>query len=603
MKKFFVASIVLTLSGIGAAHAVTNDVLTWMDSQLPANQFIGYRGQLLRDPSKLDANGNPMVCFTPGVGTCAWQLVGLVEGLTDLLGLQVDTYQPFRSKVDATTQKVYFRKDDFRDLSHSWYGEIWYYDANQIYLHSETYPAANKAETRYSWDQRPDRFRIFKDKTAANVNKYSSYVGGRVIAPRTVSSTWSWSGYLDTFVCGIYPVAGLPAAPVDGNASPEVLDNKLVADNFSSPTGAGPASYQRWDGFFQGGWNVCAAEAYNIPDASVTVEIRNNFNFHAVSTGMVAANANRTPYTGSTKVAAAPTTWDSVMIINQVRGTYSPTLGQGYVRERFIFGYHQGVYYGQVGWDQGFSSSSNPADQSAFVITDTATPEVILQRTTGAFDFNGMVIRGQKDRTLPPPTAPVNLNVQCIANSSKALLSWNAIPGQTATALGINDQIDGWFSAANDISITHSGDSYIFDTKSGHVYDWTVIGKNEAGTGQATGSASTFGSCSGLAPTVVPAVPAQPTVQMVGDVAILSWPPVAGATSYDIRIDNQTMDPWYTPANDFIIDGHLGASYVFKLPRPNDTYNVWVHARNAFGGSAASVGKTFTYTAPTQANP
>jgi hypothetical protein len=519
---------------VSAAQAQTTDTLTWMNTQLPAKQFIGVNGQLLQ------ADGT-------------WKRDRIVIDPSNLNGPTTLMYQPFRSTVNFSGHQIYWRKDESRNLANSWYGEIWNYDASNIYLHTETFPTLPGTTPVDVWDQRIDRFRLFvsqADKTH-----------GRIMAPRTISSSWSTSGTLNTYMCGI-------SKPAIG--------------------------YTKQDGFLQVNAGQCPLYQNGVIDALVNMQVINGWN--AYEPGMSTDNSQVQLPANTTFVSRLPLVWDAVLVINQY--TPWPQNGvAGYARERFIMGYHQGIYYGMISWDLGWG-----VDYNHIQVTARAVPETILSRTTGTMDVVGMMTRSQRDRTLAPAGMPTNPTATCIANSNKVLLQWTGVAGEAGSDVRVDDLIDGWLpgTSANDVVVNnYTSNSIILDTVAGHRYNWWVHASNQGGESDPQGAPAFVGCASIGDPTVAPTAPTGLQVQTAGDIATLSWNASYSATSYDVRIDDLT-DSWqpYVSLLDQVINNWKGTSYVFKMT-PGHTYRWWVHANNVVGQNLpASATATFNYVAP-----
>lgn len=501
---------------------VSLDTLTWLNSTLPSDQFMGVMGQ-------------SQTAGMPG----DWHLIPVEVSAADLSGPKALIYGLFRSRVDRENHYVYFRKDEFRNLANSWYGEQWYYDDQHVMLHTETAPWPLFSGDY--WDQRPNRFRLFHQRE--NPGK------GRVLAPLTVDPAWSYTQTLDTELCG------------------------LTHPNYSDTL--------RVDGFVQANSGTCPSFQAGVVDAKVTVEVIRNFDFHD-QPGMITDVSMTQLPPNSSYVRQTPRVWDAVLVINQYMTTWVDGAA-GYARERFFMGYHQGVYYGMVGWDDSIGRTMDN-----MTVTARAVSEAVLSRNGAPMDFDGMKNRAQADRSLAPLVAPANLNSHCISNSNQILLSWDAVPNQSGSDIRINDLSDPWYSAGNDVVVNRfAGDSYLFATKPGHTYDWWVHGSNESGSGPAAGG-GVFTACSGSGATL-PAVPSGASAKLYGDIAILSWAPQWNATGYDVRVDDITSDAWlpYSSPNDVVLDDHKGASYLFQM-KAGHAYRFWVHSRNAAGTSSAT---------------
>jgi hypothetical protein len=109
--------------------------------------------------------------------------------------------QPFKSTVDPARQAVYWHKDMMQDF----YGEVWSYDNDNVFLRQETFPHWPSDPPNTPWDVRPDRFRLFADATVdSGGGDYTSrFPGGRgrVLAPVHLAVDWSHSGNMSTFLC------------------------------------------------------------------------------------------------------------------------------------------------------------------------------------------------------------------------------------------------------------------------------------------------------------------------------------------------------------------------------------------------------------------
>jgi hypothetical protein len=87
-----------------------------------------------------------------------------------------------------------------------------------------------------------------------------------------------------------------------------------------------------------------------------------------------------------------------------------------------------------------------------------------------------------------------------------------------------------------------------------------------------------------------------------GIVATVSWTPVAGATSYGLRVDD-TTNPWKNScavaqyAGDICLNNVTTNSYRF-VATPGHIYTWWVHAINSAGWSSAAGTSPVTCVAP-----
>lgn len=138
------------------------------------------------------------------------------------------TTQPFRSTVDAKHRGVYWHKDEPADF----YGEVWEYDDDAVYVRMETFPKFPSPfePAALPWDARPDKFRLFfHDGQALPGGK------GRVLAPRSLSAAgagWSHRGRFNTGLCSNY------TAFDDGSCVPfqtGFLDTKVFVTQPAGP--------------------------------------------------------------------------------------------------------------------------------------------------------------------------------------------------------------------------------------------------------------------------------------------------------------------------------------------------------------------------------
>ena len=108
--------------------------------------------------------------------------------------------QPFRSTVDAEHRGIYWHKDDLAD----YYGEVWEYDDDAIFIRMETFPKFPPPfePAAQPWDARPGKFRLFSQNGQARPGGQ-----GRVLAPRNRSAagtSWSHRGSFNTALCSNY---------------------------------------------------------------------------------------------------------------------------------------------------------------------------------------------------------------------------------------------------------------------------------------------------------------------------------------------------------------------------------------------------------------
>lgn len=236
-----------------ARTSYSNDVLTWFDSQLPEGTYVAGHAELF------DA------------ATQKW------VSLTEVL-------QPFKTKVDRNLKSVYWRKDD---LEKNFYGEIFRYDDNNIFLRQETNPIFGGIDPAGTWDARPDKFRLFQSVNAGSTPKAQAL--GRILAPRTYVDGWNISQYFNTYYC------------------------------------------YGWTEFENG---TCPMWQSNFYDNSVSVKMLKNFS---------------TTFDGEMddprwQASSEFKNFDQVLVIDQ-------RMNNDDGRERFFFGVKNGVYYGFIRWD------------------------------------------------------------------------------------------------------------------------------------------------------------------------------------------------------------------------------------------------------------
>jgi hypothetical protein len=176
----------------------SNDILTWLDSGLPESTYVAGIAQHFDSASQ------------------KW---------VDIAGV----LQPFKTKVDRSLHSVYFRKDD---LTKNFYGEVFRYDDNNIFLRQETIPFFPGPDPAGTWDARPDKFRLFQNVTAGAVPKPGAL--GRIVAPRTYANGWSVSQTFNTFYCHNWTEFKDGTCPV---YQPNFYDNAVSVEmkqNFSA---------------------------------------------------------------------------------------------------------------------------------------------------------------------------------------------------------------------------------------------------------------------------------------------------------------------------------------------------------------------------------
>jgi len=251
------------------------------------------------------------------------------------------TYQPFKTSVDRSAKQIFWRKDSLNP-DDTFYGELFVYDSNFIELHTETFPFLPNVDTPGTkWDTRIDRFRLFQ-----NVDNPSM---GRVIAPRTLSQDWTYSQTINTYMCGI---------------------------SDSHP------GYYKVDGFKQVNSGECPLYQLHVKDTAVTARIVSNYDVLEDGSS-VAGSPNRLP--AGTTDGGALRKFEQALIIEQVMFDKA--------RERFIFGFNNGKYYGIIRWD---SSNGSPGN---WYVTHRTVAVRVLADSVHSFRFTGMRARGEDDHT------------------------------------------------------------------------------------------------------------------------------------------------------------------------------------------------------------
>lgn len=155
--------LLLTFALQSSAFGQTADMLVWMDSRLPEGTYVAGHVE------------------SRALGSATWTPTTQI-------------YQPFKTKVNFVKKQVYFRKD----ANEGYYGEIFNYDDQLIYLRQETFPYFYGVDPPLApWDVRPDKFRLFAGISQGN----KPYMQGRVVAPRTIPSGWNYQQYFNTYYC------------------------------------------------------------------------------------------------------------------------------------------------------------------------------------------------------------------------------------------------------------------------------------------------------------------------------------------------------------------------------------------------------------------
>ena len=520
MKKILLSLCIATAFSTSGAMAQSNSTVDWMDSTLPATQYIGV------DAETLNSAGQ-------------WVT-------------QTGILQPFKTSADRIAKKIYFRKDE-TDLTQTFYGELYTYDANNVRIHSETFPHDDNIDGKNAaWDIRADRFRLFV-QTQANGSAVTQNLGvGMVLAPIDLSNpNWSYSELGDTYLCGV--------------------------------SGSQSAGYTHTNGFQQinSTPSTCMPYQQGVTHPSNTATIVQNYNI--LEGGPTATLLPSVP-SGSTIAGSLPTVFQSALIISQVS-----RLGDGTMsRERFIFGYNNGTYYGIIRWDASTWSAGS------WVLTGRTIGLEVLNYAPG-ITFSGMQLRAQSDQTLIPAT-PQNLANSCVANNGYANLSWTPVPGATHYLVRISDLTSGAFTQVDN----NPGASYIFKPTPGHALNWWVHAANSAVAADGSNASDPLGvpswtsNCGSQPDTAPPAAPANLRASCLGNIMTLQWDQLTDSTGYDIRVQD-TAYPWNpggTEPNQVLVNNVQSTSYTYVVTGLTSGHNFvwWMNSRNGAGAGTQSVG-------------
>lgn len=156
----------LLLTGFGGVFAgepfvTETDMVAWFNSTLPADTCVGVHAETWDEASHT---------WKPKT-TC---------------------YQPFKSMAVPALREIFWRKDNLRC---DFYGELFTYDDDYIYLHAETFPRW-PPPFEAKWEVRYDRFRLFVNRAAEPLD----YRRGRIVAPRRIAPTWRISQHFNTYL-------------------------------------------------------------------------------------------------------------------------------------------------------------------------------------------------------------------------------------------------------------------------------------------------------------------------------------------------------------------------------------------------------------------
>jgi hypothetical protein len=271
-----------------------------------------------------------------GIGTSLW-----LSGVGNAM-------QVSKSKWNSTLKSLFWRKDSPTHFAgdativgagDSFYGEVFVEnsDENTIELRQETFPVFPGVDPTGTWDAREDKFRLFMkipDKRARLLSRKATR--GRVVAPITLSCTsdgstvdWVYNGWVNTYQC------------------------------------------LGWDQFAREGG--CSLYQQGVNDSKVFVEVLPNFSLEY--DGKSTEPTNDPAYTQS---------FDYALAINQ-------EMNRNEGRERFIFGFRQGVYFGIIRWDNSIFKDGK------WVVTQRAITRTTYQTSEASKLFEGIERRAIKD--------------------------------------------------------------------------------------------------------------------------------------------------------------------------------------------------------------
>lgn len=295
IKIIFLISLSLLLINPHSTRATTFDTthaLYWFNSQLPANTYIKVHAE------------------QKNFQTGKWDPV-------------INDTQPFKSLADPLYKLTFWRKDF---INEPFYGEIFRYDDEFIYLYAESFGAPIPQFGESQWDVRPGRFRLFVKDSNLDNNK------GRIIMPLRIDTSWQLQNEkFNTYLCNSF----------------EELHQ-----------------------------NICRLWQENFVDSKISIETQNNFqiDFDGITPPGFEVNPNFRNF-------------DQVLIVNQeMAGQMSdnPSLAP-IARERFFFGIKDGIPYGLIRWDSSNYINNNyvVTHRTLGINFDTTNQELIS--TTGFF--------------------------------------------------------------------------------------------------------------------------------------------------------------------------------------------------------------------------
>lgn len=289
-------------------HSATQSEPTPVTSPLPGEPWRNTSTQPTSAPS--GAFGTTPTKLAENIDMTQWMNSELEPGFIEMFAEDFDGShwkdragvipQLFKMKHLPSSKQLLWRKDDKQDF----YGEIFYYDDQFVYLRSETFPifhcpsVSGVCDPAGTWDDRPDKFRWF-----AGRGEPMRTARGRVFAPKIAWHGWSHGPYaMDTYYCHSH--------------------NELDQSNCDLYQ----SNHRDW----------------------VTVEAYSNYNIFAADGDKVEEYPNAP--------SPAEKIYDVVIISQEFNPTNlsgSAPLGtvRGRTRERFFLGRLKGKYVGMIRWD------------------------------------------------------------------------------------------------------------------------------------------------------------------------------------------------------------------------------------------------------------
>ena len=180
------------------------DIAAWFDSELPDDTYVGVLYEIRCDTE----NDDPT---KPGTVLTREEC----KGRTDAGWFSpTNTLQPFKSKTKLDANFAMWRKDF---VQHNFYGEVFTFDDQYLYLVSESFPCFPNAcyselseadckkvgeydpGTHNCWIFDPGRFRLFV--LAEQGYLTWPYSLGRVLAPRKVDFSWTLRSHFHSYLC------------------------------------------------------------------------------------------------------------------------------------------------------------------------------------------------------------------------------------------------------------------------------------------------------------------------------------------------------------------------------------------------------------------